>query len=401
MVGAGEAMAARNMHVILGPTSDLIDETTRASGDYFSLQVPSSGRNSAGAWDGRVEMRGTSAGSTGAKAFISGTLPATAQGIVTNFAQYSLTPPVGANFAGGKLVVYAALAGGDIRGNATLDLAVTVTVRDYPWRAQGNGQRTIGDQAGSDGVEIPITIDLPTTLDSTDPPDVDFDIVLKAIANVAPAGGSAQTAIADGASAASLAGFRVLNAAGVQVAGFTLKSYSGGYSIPERAPPPAGIARAVEYYDAAFGTFFITANANEIAALDSGTTPGWQRTGESFNVFTTSDTGRVGVCRFFGEFVVQGRHESSHFYAPRGLGCEAVLGSPVWKYEGDVFFSPLPAADGTCPSGSIPVFRLYNNGKGGMPNHRFTTSESTMLDMLRDGYVAEGVGAGVGMCSPK
>ena len=129
-----------------------------------------------------------------------------------------------------------------------------------------------------------------------------------------------------------------------------------------------------------------------------GETPGWQRTGQSFNVYTTADTGRVGVCRFFSASFAP---KSSHFYAPRGLGCEAVLADPVWLYEGDVFFTALPDGEGACPAGNVPVYRLYNNGMGGAPNHRFTTSETTFAEMKRDGYTAEGRGVGVGMCSPQ
>jgi hypothetical protein len=54
-----------------------------------------------------------------------------------------------------------------------------------------------------------------------------------------------------------------------------------------RMTPPAGavtaVARAIEYYDAALDHYFITANAAQIDALDSGRFPGWQRTGMNFN----------------------------------------------------------------------------------------------------------------------
>jgi hypothetical protein len=254
----------------------------------------------------------------------------------------------------------------------------------------------LDDQSGSEEVEVPVVVELPTTLDSTDASDVTFEMRVEAIANIAPSGGAAQTAIADAVQAGRISGFRVLNAAGVQVTGFELAA-GARYRIDERAAPPSGLARAIEYYNPSFGHFFITANAAEIAALDAGTTVGWQRTGQSFNVYLASDSGRVGVCRFFGDF----SPKSSHFYAPRGLGCEGALANPRWQWEGDVFFMPLPATDGTCPAGTVPVYRLYNNGMGGAPNHRFTTSESTWLDMLRDGYIAEGAGPGVGMCSPQ
>ena len=61
----------------------------------------------------------------------------------------------------------------------------------------------------------------------------------------------------------------------------------------------------------------------------------------------------------------------------------------------------LPNASGACPAGTIPVYRLYNNGMGGAPNHRFVTSLAERQNMINKGYVAEGNGIGVGMCAPQ
>jgi hypothetical protein len=55
---------------------------------------------------------------------------------------------------------------------------------------------------------------------------------------------------------------------------------------------------------------------------------------------------------------------------------------------------------GRCPSATQPVYRLYNDGQGGAPNHRFTTSASVRARMLASGYIAEGAGSGVGWCAP-
>jgi hypothetical protein len=124
---------------------------------------------------------------------------------------------------------------------------------------------------------------------------------------------------------------------------------------------------------------------------------GWARTGYAFNVYTTAAAGLVPVCRFF---TVAFPPTSSHFYAPRGLGCEETMASNDWQFEGDVFYTPLPDAQGVCPSGAVPVYRLYNNGQGGAPNHRFTTNLTVRAQLLDSGYIAEGSGVGVGMCSP-
>ena len=158
------------------------------------------------------------------------------------------------------------------------------------------------------------------------------------------------------------------------------------------------ITSVVEYYNAAFGHHFVTLLLNEIIALDTGMFVGWARTGEQFNVYENADAGLAAVCRFF---TIAFSPKSSHFYAPRGFGCEGTLQNSDWEFEGDVFYTPLPDANGQCPAGHLPVFRLYNNGRGGAPNHRFTTSPAIRTQMVASGYVGEGAGIGVGMCSPQ
>jgi YVTN family beta-propeller protein len=139
-----------------------------------------------------------------------------------------------------------------------------------------------------------------------------------------------------------------------------------------------GVSTVIEYHHASFDHYFITPVPAEIALLDARTPPfqEWSRTGFSFSVYApvTVPTGSVGICRFFNDHYAP---KSSHFYAPHGLGCEATLAFyPDWKLEDDKLFNAmLPnATTGACPAGTIPVYRLYNNGMGNAPNHRFVTS---------------------------
>ena len=44
-----------------------------------------------------------------------------------------------------------------------------------------------------------------------------------------------------------------------------------------------------------------------------------------------------------------------------------------------------------CPASTRPVFRLYNNGMGGEPNHRYVTSWPVIDAMQTAGWVLEGV----------
>ena len=163
------------------------------------------------------------------------------------------------------------------------------------------------------------------------------------------------------------------------------------------AAAPRRITTAIEYFHTGFSHYFVTANQEEIDKLDAGVFGGWARTGEGFNVHASAATDLAPVCRFFTTAFPP---SSSHFYSPRGFGCEGTAQDPNWQFEGDVFYVRIPDAIGGCPPEFLPVYRLYNNGQGGAPNHRFTTSDETRLQMLAEGYIAEGADGGVGMCAP-
>jgi len=162
------------------------------------------------------------------------------------------------------------------------------------------------------------------------------------------------------------------------------------------APPPdPPTADAIEYYHAAFDHYFVTTIADEITKLDNGTFAGWTRTGRSFKVFTTAGAALSPVCRFFSTSFAP---KSSHFYTASPSECTAVKANKDWTFEGEVFYVGAPAADGTCASGTVPVYRLYNNGQGAAPNHRLTTELQVRTQMLDQHWVPEGQGIGVTMC---
>jgi glucose/arabinose dehydrogenase len=158
------------------------------------------------------------------------------------------------------------------------------------------------------------------------------------------------------------------------------------------------IARVIEYYHPAFNHYFITANRDEIAMLDNATFSGWVRTGLYFNVYSSSVTATVPVCRFFSTAFAP---KSSHFYTSDARECSIVKSNPDWQFEGEVFNIALPAFDtDECPFGSLQIFRLYNNGDGGAPNHRYTTEGFIRDSMLDQGWIPEGAGVGVIGCAP-
>ncbi len=171
-----------------------------------------------------------------------------------------------------------------------------------------------------------------------------------------------------------------------------------GLGIAAGTPPPS-TAVAIEYYHAAFDHYFVTAIADEITKLDNGTFVGWVRTGNSFKVYTNSQAAFAAVCRFFSTSFAP---KSSHFYTPDAPECLVVKSNPNWAFEAVVFY--MAKADiitGNCPTATQPIYRLYNNGQGAAPNHRYTTSLTTRTQMLGQSWSAEGYGPiGVIMCSP-
>jgi serine protease len=156
-------------------------------------------------------------------------------------------------------------------------------------------------------------------------------------------------------------------------------------------------ATAVEYYNAGFGHYFMTADADEIAGLDAGAFGGaFVRTGRTFGVYATASAGLVPVCRFFttpGTFGAK----SSHFYTADPAECEGLKLNPKWIYEKIAFHAPVPV-DGTCPASSLPVYRLYNNGQTAAPNHRFTTDYATRLALASALNWSD---EGIRLCTPQ
>ncbi len=164
-------------------------------------------------------------------------------------------------------------------------------------------------------------------------------------------------------------------------------------------PPAAGTVDVVEFYYPTFDHYFVTASPMEINVLDTGVIPGWQRTGFQFKAYATDTPGKGNVCRFFS---VSFAPKSSHFYTNLVTECGLVTADVNWVFEGKAFSIDPAAADGTCPAGAAPVYRLYNNGQGGAPNHRYVASPELRDQMAAVGWIAEGNLPGLAfMCSPQ
>ena len=154
----------------------------------------------------------------------------------------------------------------------------------------------------------------------------------------------------------------------------------------------------IEFYNTHLDHYFITADANEAAGIDNGDAgPGWIRTGNSFN-----SGGNTSVCRFYGS---QSPGPNSHFYTADPGECaylkQLQASTPAtekrWNFESLDFVS-TPPSNGACPSGTVPVYRAYNDGfsSGIDSNHRITSSTAAIQEVVSRGWVNEGVV----MCAP-
>ncbi len=176
-------------------------------------------------------------------------------------------------------------------------------------------------------------------------------------------------------------------------------------SVPVQAFIYAGAGvtgSVVEFYNTNLDHYFITADANEAAAIDNGSAgPGWTRTGNTFN-----SGGTTSVCRFYGSL---SPGPNSHFYTADPGECaylkELQASTPAtqkrWNFENMDFVSTPPITggiNGTCPTGTTPVYRAYNNGfaHGADSNHRITSSLTAIQEVVSRGWSNEGVV----MCAP-
>ena len=172
-----------------------------------------------------------------------------------------------------------------------------------------------------------------------------------------------------------------------------LQTFPGGNPPPPPSPIPVPV---VEYFNAGFGHFFMTADGDEITGLDAGAFNfAFVRTGAGFGAWGAQAAGTVPVCRFFttpGTFGTK----SSHFYTANPVECDGLKLNPNWIYEKIAFYIAIPIG-GACQAGTLPVYRMYNHGQTGAPNHRFTTSLAIYQQFTTTlGWDQEGIA----FCSP-
>jgi serine protease len=182
---------------------------------------------------------------------------------------------------------------------------------------------------------------------------------------------------------------------------------TGGLDVRARADASASgdfFPVAVEYHHAGLDHYFVATMAQEIADLDGSVHPGWQRTGAQFRIFVndpswpSSQSVLNASCRYYG---LPAYGLNSHFFSAFADECAAVSTHwpDRWLLETSQAFRahvPNPAT-GACPSGTVPLFRLFNNRADA--NHRYTVSHAIRRQMIDRAWIPEGHGPlGVAMC---
>lgn len=165
-------------------------------------------------------------------------------------------------------------------------------------------------------------------------------------------------------------------------------------SVVQTAP---STALAVEFYNQSLDHYFVSYVTNEISDLDTGVHAGWIRTGQSFRVFTAAAAQTSPVCRFY----IPPAKGDSHFYGRGVQECaETAQKNPTFINEDPQFFNVILPTAGTCPAGTIPVYRVFNGRID--TNHRYMVDRAIRdLMVSQQHWIAEGDGPDlVVMCVP-
>ena len=178
-----------------------------------------------------------------------------------------------------------------------------------------------------------------------------------------------------------------------QTGEFSLVGTNGFLCFP--VPPPGAIGTVVEYHNTILDRYFMTADANEQSLLDAGISgPGWVRTGETFRVTVRPGCPQATegdfhpVYRFAG---IPHLGPDSHFFTASQDEC-AVLRDKTewhWQLEGAPFWAS-ETSEGACPPDTKVLYRAYNNGMGGVANHRYSTDPAIIAAMVAQGWISEG-----------
>ncbi|HST01264.1 MAG TPA: hypothetical protein VLJ84_06360, partial [Usitatibacter sp.] len=148
-----------------------------------------------------------------------------------------------------------------------------------------------------------------------------------------------------------------------------------------------------ELYNTNINHYYITADAYEAnQILDFPGTSFWELSGEGFKAWPLQPTdpalaGVTPVCRFD----LRGHYNSMAFFTNSTSDCSSLkAANSGWDFAGTPFYMQPVDAFQRCPAGYIGVNRAYNQGFAHFDsNHRYSTSDSTMHDLEREGWLYE------------
>ncbi len=148
---------------------------------------------------------------------------------------------------------------------------------------------------------------------------------------------------------------------------------------------PSGRANVTEFLNSTLNHYFVTGSSVEADGILAGAAgPGWSLTGQGFAAYLPGIGPGNDVCRFYNFGA------NTHFYTANAGECAWVRTDPGWTYEGLAFRIQVPE-NGSCPVGTVPVYRVYNNRyMVNDSNHRFTTSLQIYNEMVASGWKGEG-----------
>jgi hypothetical protein len=150
-----------------------------------------------------------------------------------------------------------------------------------------------------------------------------------------------------------------------------------------------------ELYNPVLNHFYMASTAAEANALTTSPYMSWVATGLGFKAWPSAylppdQHPLVGspVCRFD----LAGHPSAGYaFLSDVQSDCDMLMSSRGWNYLGTVYYSVPVDANQKCPAGYLGVNRAYNNGAARFDtNHRYSTSDSIMRDIVRDGWTYEG-----------
>ena len=169
-------------------------------------------------------------------------------------------------------------------------------------------------------------------------------------------------------------------------------------TVPATQVIPVNAVPVIEFYRADLDHYFISADPEEIAFIETFQRDIYQRTGAVFFAYRDAFLAPPGVqpvCRFKAEGII-----NSHFFTANPAECQFVQQrwAGVWNLESPaIFLIEVPDAAGTCRAGTIPIHRFFNNRQDA--NHRHTPDLSVKRAMQNRNWVPEG-NNGVVFCSP-